>query len=328
MRATLFALVVNIGFIPSVAAQTSGSLHPANVSLAKKESATEKGPNATQESASKEKRFTFFFKLSNVFDSNIERDVVAVRSYGVVPSLGFNYQNGSSKNPLEINYEAASHTYTNTDKWDRVSHAMSMSYGRRLSRRFRAKTEAEISFKGDSEDRDLDNRYTISQRLEYRPFSTSRLQAFAAYRIKRDPADARNNAISPYFGGKLIQALGRKRSFELGYRYESNRTEDPTGRYIRWKYEGEFTTPFLSRGLLTVGASYRPSLYARTIRVDRARVVRKDQRWDFDATWERPLSENLRLELFYELDTRSSNDVRKIFSAHAAGMSFIYQWQR
>ena len=326
MRAALLTLVINTVSLASVEAQTSGDPPSGNVNLAEENSSPKNAPNATQESRRPEKRaFTFFLKTSNVFDSNIDRSVVSVRSYGIVPSIGFNYQNNSSKNPVEIDYEAARHSYSHIDKWDRISQAMSASYGRRIANRLRSKTEAEVSFKGNSEDHDLDNRYTVSQRLEFRLFPKNRLQAYAAYKINTDPADASNNAINPQFGWKLIQGLGTERSFQVGYRYETNRTEDPTGRYIRWKYQGGFTTPFF--GQLTVGGSYRPTLYQRTVKVDGTRVVRKDRRWDLDVNWERPLGKNFRFELFYALDTRNSNDPRKIFTNHSAGMSVLYQWQ-
>ena len=271
----------------SVEAQTSGDPPSGNINLVEENFSPRNALNATQARRPEKRPFTFSLKISNVGDSNINRSVVSVRSYGVVPSVGFNYQNDSSKNPVEIDYEAARHSYSHIDKWDRISQAMSASYGRRIANRLRSKTEAEVSFKGDSEDHDLDNRYTVSQRLEFRLFPKNRLQAYAAYKIKTDPADASNNAINPQFGGRLIQGLGTARSFEIGYRYETNRTEDPVGRYIRWKYQGEFTTPF--PGELTVGGSYRPTLYQRTVKVNRSRVVRMDRRWDLDVRWERPL---------------------------------------
>ena len=118
------------------------------------------------------------------------------------------------------------------------------------------------------------------------------------------------------------------RGWEVLYRYDKNRSQDPKDRYVRWTYDASFTTPvFRERAdSLTVDLRYAPRLYARQIKVDGVRVPRRDQRWTLDVLYERPLSERVQLGLNYRYETRNSNDPDKKFNSHLFGVTFGYRW--
>ena len=284
-----------------------------------------------EEGQKSRRRFWLFGSLSTVFDSNVEHDERRLRSFGLVPSFGFHFQNDAEKPSFEAEYEVGFHRYTRTDSFDRVSHYFTSAYRRRLSGRFSTRTTAEVSLKGSSEDRDVNNQYSLEQQLQYRLTPTARLSAFAAYRIKRYPlVDAGKNAIDPYVGGKFQHELKGGREWELSYRYDKNRSQDPKDRYVRWTYDAQFSTPLFRarRDLLTVEARYSPRLYARQIKVDGERVARKDRRWVFEVDYERPLARDVRLGLDYKFETRGSNDPDKPFDAHVFGVTFGFDWWR
>jgi hypothetical protein len=248
-----------------------------------------------------------------------------------VPSFGFHFRDDPEKPTFEAEYEVGFHRYTRTDSFDRVSHYFTGAYRRRLNGRLSARTTAEVSLKGSSEDRDVNNQYSLEQQLQYRLTPTARLSAFAAYRIKRYPLiDAGKNAIDPYVGGRFAHELNGGREWQLTYRYDKNRSQDPKDRYVRQTYEAQFSTPlFRSRhDLLTVEARYGPRLYARQIKVDGGRAARKDRRWVFEFDYERPLSRDVRLGLGYQYETRGSNDPEKRFNAHVLGVTFNFDWWR
>ena len=299
------------------------------VTKKKKKAARASTTSKKEEEQKRYRRFWLSASLSTVFDSNVEHDERRLRSIGLVPSLGFHFQNDPEKPSFEAEYEVGFHRYTRTDSFDRVSHYFTAAYRKKLSGRFSSRTTAEVSLKGSSEDRDVNNQYSLEQQFQYRLTPTARLSAFAAYRLKRYPLiDAGKNAIDPYVGGKFQHELNGGREWELSYRYDKNRSQDPKDRYVRWTYEAQFSTPLFRsrRDLLTVEARYSPRLYARQIKVDGGRAARKDRRWVFEFDYERPLSRDVRLGLGYQFEKRNSNDPDKRFDGHVLGVTFGFDW--
>jgi hypothetical protein len=297
----------------------------------KKKKSARASETREQAEQKRRRRVWLFASLSTVFDSNVEHDERRLRSFGLVPSFGFHFQDSAEKPSFEAEYEVGLHRYTRTDSFDRVSHYFTAAYRRRLLGAFSSRTTAEVSLKGSSEDRDVNNQYSIEEQFQYRLGPAVRLSAFAAYRLKRYPLiDAGKNAIDPYVGGRLQQELKGGREWQLTYRYDKNRSQDVKDRYVRRTYEAQFSTPLFRarRDLLTLEARYSPRLYARQIKVDGVRVPRRDTRWVFETDYERPLARDVRLGLNYKYETRDSNDPDKRFDAHLFGVTFGFEWWR
>jgi len=273
------------------------------------------------------RRLWFSATLATSFDTNINHDPLGVNSFGLVPSLGVHFQNSVEKPSFEIEYEIAAHNYTNSKEWDRVSQNLVTSYRKHLFGGWSTLTEGEITLKGSSEDRELNNQYVLRQQLEYRINANSRLQLVGAYRIKRDPLDSGSNAIDPYAGVRFIQKLAGDKRWALSYRYDKNRSWDPKNRYIRWAYEAEFAMPIVDRrNRLSFDLTYKPRLYGRTIKVEGERVPRRDERWIFETQFERVLRSDLRLVFMYRFERRDSNDPDKDFRSNQAGVALTYRW--
>jgi hypothetical protein len=273
------------------------------------------------------RRLWFSATLATSFDTNINHDPQGVSSFGLVPSLGVHFQNSVEKPSLGIDYEIAAHNYTNSKEWDRVSQNLVVSYRQHLFGRWSTRTESEVTLKGSSEDRELNNQYVLRQQLEYRINENSRLQLVGAYRVKRDPLDSGNNAIDPYAGARFIQRLAGDRRLALSYRYDKNRSLDPKNRYIRWAYEAEFATPIVDRrNRLSFDLTYKPRLYGRTVKVDGERVPRRDGRWIFETQFERVLRFDLLMVFVYRFERRDSNDPDKHFKSNQAGFALTYRW--
>jgi hypothetical protein len=267
--------------------------------------------------------------LSSVFDTNITHDEQSLNSFGLVPALGAHFQDDAENPSLEADYEVALHRYGRTDEFDRTSHSLEVSYRRQLARRWYARTTGEVSLKGSSEDRDVNNQYILEQQIQYRLSPASRLAAFAAYRVKRYPlVDAGKNAVDPYFGGRFQQRLRGERGWELSYRYDKNRSQDEKDRYVRRTFGAEFFTPVFKnrKDLLTLEASYAPRLYARLVKVDGVRVPRRDRRWKLAALYERPIGRDVRLGMSYGFEKRDSNDPDKKFTSHLFGVAVNFKW--
>jgi hypothetical protein len=278
------------------------------------------------------RRLWMFGSLSSFFDTNILHDEQSINSFGLVPSVGFHFQDDAEKPSFTTEYEAGLHRYTRTNEFDRVSHYFNVAYKRQLTSRFSARTTGEISLKGSSEDRDINNQYSLEQQFQLRLSPSRRVSAFAAYRIKRYPlVDAAKNAIDPYLGGKFQQKLAGGRELQFGYRYDKNRSQGEKDRYVRRTFEAQYSTPLFrsKQDLLTVEARYSPRRYSRLIKtVDGTRAPRLDRRWVLEAGYERPLNDNVRLGLHYQFEDRTSNDPDKPFNAHLFGVTFGFKWWR
>jgi hypothetical protein len=332
MKRVLLALIVNLLLASYVAAQSQTNSGVDKTDDTTKTSVKKKSTSRKSRQGEKQReprRFWLSMSMSSAFDTNITHDEQSLDSFGLVPSFGAHFVDNTEKPSFEADYEVALHRYTRTNEFNRVSHYFTASYRRQLARRWYAKTTGEVSLKGSSEDRDVNNQYVLEQQLQYRFNPSNRLTAFAAYRLKRYPfQDQGKNAIDPYVGGKFEQRLKGERRWEIGYRYDKNRSQDVKDRYVRWSYNAEFATPLSKKrlDLLTVGLRYSPRLYARQIKVDGERVPRHDRRWAFDVLYERPLNRDVRMGWSYSYEKRGSNDPDKKFSSNLFGMTFTFDW--
>jgi hypothetical protein len=332
-----FVLLITLGW-PIAAVDKPATGKKQSESTAKTKQSRKKRKNRsilTESVDGPRRRLWLYARISSIFDSNIDHDEENIRSFGVVPSFGVHFQNSLEKSALEMEYETAFHSYSNTARWDRTSHKLRGSFERGLTSWLSSETDAEVTVKGSSEDRELNNQLMLGQEFQFRANRNQRFKLFGVYRIKRFPTiDSGRNSINPYLGGSFEQRLGHRRSLELSYRFERNRAWGSRNSYIRWTYGAEFQTPFMSpNGLLTIEAKYRPQLYNRIIEVEDANgddhdEVRRDRRWIMGASWERPLNENLLIGLGYRFEARQSNDLSKNFNAHLAGVTFTYRWWR
>jgi hypothetical protein len=345
MRRNLIALLACLLlFCPANAragGKETGAVRGGEAATAKQAVGGKKGRKASGKKTSRRggetadtspRRIWMFGSLGGLFDTNILHDERSINSFGFVPSVGFHLQDDAEKPSFITEYEAGLHRYTGTDEFDRVSQYFTAEYKRRLASRLSSRTTGEVSLKGSSDDRDINNQYSLEQQLQLRLNSGSRLSAFAAYRIKRYPlADVAKNAIDPYVGGKFQQKLNGGREVQFGYRYDKNRSQGEKDRYVRRTFEAQYSTPLFRAGrdLLTVEARYSPRRYARLIRTgDGTRAPRMDRRWVLEAGYERPLNDDVRLGLHYQFEKRASNDPDKPFDAHLFGVTFGFKWWR
>ena len=303
MRKLLLVILVNIIVSVSVVAQTK------DVDRARR-------------------RFWVSMSLASVFDTNITHDEQQVSAFGLVPSVGFHFRNNAEKPSFEVDYDVALHRYTNTDEFNRVSHSFTTVYRRQLAKRLYSKTTTEISLKGSSEDRDVNNNYVVEQQLQYRFVPNTRLAGFAAYRMKRYRLlDSGSNAIDSYAGVKLEQRFRNDRRLEFTYRYDHNRAWDPRNNYFRRTYSLEFETPLSIKrhDALTAEFRYAPRTYqTRLTKVAGVRVPRHDDRWVFDVAYQRLIGANMVLAFEYEFEKRISNDPDKRFTSNAFALTFTF----
>jgi hypothetical protein len=331
MKRTSLAITVNLLLVFCATAQTRKSVVKNGTSTPTVSRGQTRIAKLRDEDAAR-RRFWLSMSLSSVFDTNISHDTEGLNSFGLVPSFGVHFRDNPESPSFEADYEVALHRYTNTNEFDRVSHNLTALYRKQLAKRLYARTTGEVSIKGSSEDREVNNNYILEQQLQYRFTSATRIAALAAYRVKRYPlVDRGSDAIDSYVGGKFEQRFAGDRGLELGYRYDHNRANDPRDRYIRRSYTAEFSTPLSRkrRDSILMELRYSPRQYqSRLVRMNGVRVPRRDKRWVLDVTYERPLRDDLLMALEYSYERRNSNDPEKRFSSNVFGVTFTFDWWR
>jgi hypothetical protein len=281
----------------------------------------------TQMGTARSRPWSVSMSLSNVFESNIDRDEDSLDTYGVVLGTDLSYRNNPTRPTFALRYNVAAHSYSHTNRWDRISQFLHVSTERRLSSRWRLEAAGEISLKGSSEDFELTDQYSFRPRLEHRLSGRDRVRLYAAYRLRRYGEEDGRNAVNTYVGAEFQQLFEEGRRWTIGLRYEQN---DPVARrhqFRRWTYGTEQTIPLGRRDLLTLQVNYRWKHYGhRLVKVEGTRVPRLNQKWEPSLIWERDLGGGLALQLGYARESQTSNDPERGYTADQLIFSVARRW--
>jgi hypothetical protein len=273
------------------------------------------------------KRLEPYLSLTSVSDTNIDHNTLGVNSAGGVLGVGVVYRNNPLDPTVEVNAEVAGHSYTNTSRWDRFSQKLDASWEHDLPGRWRFDTGGEISLKGSSEDRELSDQYVIIPRIAYRITSQTRVRMYGALRARRYDEDRDRNAFNRYIGVEFTERARPDRRWEVDLRYEVNETESSRQHYVRWTFGTGYSFLVADADRVDVEARYRMQRYPfRLVEVDDVDVERRDHRWIPRISWTRPLRSNLDLRVGYTLETRTSNDLDREFTAHLFTAAVIRRW--
>lgn len=165
MKRTSTAIIVNLLLAFCVAAQNQEPV-PGNLTSTPTRAQTQIAK--VREGDAARRRFWLSLSLSSAFDTNISHDAESLNSFGLVPSFGAHFRDNPERPSFEVDYEVALHRYTHTNEFDRVSHNFTAVYRKQLAKHLYAKTTGEVSIKGSSEDREVNNNYILEQQLQYR----------------------------------------------------------------------------------------------------------------------------------------------------------------
>lgn len=288
-------------------------------------------PNATHPSFINliDQHFDAELQFSNIYEDNIDHDedFEAVQSYGMVPALQVQFRSSASDPIFTAEYLVARHSYSNTERWDRISNAFRGAFEPRISDALRAKTSVELSLKGSSEDRDISNQFQVVQELEYRFTRRHRLQLYGTYRVKRFPDQPGAKDFKPNVGLNFERTNSDGERFESGARYEFNKEEEIRGNYKRWTFTVGYRTPEINdREQFEIELRHRRKFYtARFVEIEDEDFLRQDNRLSVGVSWLHEFNRGVSMELGYEYETRSSNDPEKLYEANALILSMIYE---
>jgi len=271
--------------------------------------------------------------LTNSYDTNINHNEENLDSVGLVYGAGVRWQSNLKEPALKLEYEAAKHSYSNTDQWDRISQNFETSYERHFSNRIGLELKGETSLKGSSEDREIGNEYTVEPQFKYKLSKNNRLEFYGAYRLKRYQDDPTRDSTNRFIGIIYERRLFSKQELAFEYRYEENNADGPKHDYYRRRYEVGYRIPFRKHDWVNFGFRYRQQNYhSRLVDINvengpDLHFLRRDKRYNFGIDVAISLTEDLQLLPGYNFESRNSNDDSKDFTSHYPSLTLLYRWR-
>jgi hypothetical protein len=271
--------------------------------------------------------------LTNSYDTNINHNEEDLDSMGIVYGAGVRWQSNVEKPAFKIEYEAAKHSYSHTDQWDRISQNLASSYEWYFAKHMSLDIDGEAAIKGSSEDREIGNQYTAEPSLKYKLNKSNRIEFYGAYRLKRYEDDPTRDATNRFVGIVYERRLFSKHEIAFEYRYEENDALSPKHDYYRRRYGVNYTIPFRHHDWVNVGFRFRQQNYhSRLVDINvengpDLEFLRRDLRYNFNIDCAITLTQNLQLLPGYSFESRNSNDDSKDFSSHFPSLSLLYRWK-
>lgn len=267
--------------------------------------------------------------LYSVYESNIDHEVIPTQDYGLKAGGLFRLQS-QPRDPLAwIEYRGLIQAYANTDAWDRISHRFRAGLGGEPARNLELGVYGELSTRTANEDRQLVNQFTVSPSIALHGPRGLRLQLYGAYRV-RDFIEATDlDEIIRYVGIEGRTRFWRTVRFEAGYRYEKAESQFSPDSYTRHRIEGKLEQYIGRWDRLRIAVQYRLREYPYDI-VDLAEgeVSREDRRWIPGVRWTHRLLGGQQIQLDYQYQTRTSNDLDKEYEAHRLTLAFRWPFFR
>jgi hypothetical protein len=257
------------------------------------------------------------------FDGNLSREAVPLQAFGVAPGAAVRYRPAGH---FAWAYDIALNEYTGTDRWDRMSHALSMVMTRRPGR-VRLDTKGAASWKVPSEDGELTKQVEISESVSTNLSDRTRVQLVGSYRYKYYVDHPDSSGISPFVDANVDRRFG-PRHFTLGYRFQTRESRARSDSYYRHGYAAIFSTPISkSDDQLSFDVEYRPQTYRRLIESEGALVRRHDERVLASASYQRPLTTHVELLWFTGFQRRWSNDLARRYAEPTVALTVRYRWR-
>ncbi len=295
--------------------------------LAGAQTAADVAPGQPEAVASRPRTFDVRLAVGTVYDSNVNHDLLNREAYGAVASAALLFRSAPSDPSVELTYEAALHAYRGPSPWDRVSHHARLLWQVELGRAVTFATVADVSLKGNSEDRDLSDQYLVGPRLEVDLASGQRLRLYGAYRLKQYEDEPRRDARNPMAGVEYRLRTGRGDRWEAGVRYDVNLALGERYRYERWTLQGGYAARLSRADAIDVQLTLRFQRYPfRLVDVDGVGYPRRDSRWIPEVGWTRQLGYGAEARVAYRFESRESLDPRKRYDAHLVQFGVVRQW--
>jgi len=269
--------------------------------------------------------------VTTQFDSNIEHEADGRSTSAGVVAADVEFRSRDRDPGFAFAYEIAGQRYApDPEGWSRVSHHAELALGRALGHRWRAQTQLAASIRGSSDDRELNDQYDLTQRLDWRVARRTTLRAEGAYGLKRRDEKAARDGSSRRVFGAIRQSFGGGRLAEVNARAERNAANGEHYVYDRLGVGGSYRTPVGPLGGVQFGLKWQVKTYPHRFAEDSTEedtdARRRDARWSPTLEWTRAVMPGVEVVLEYQFDARRSNDFGKDYTAHWLALTLSRRW--
>ena len=272
--------------------------------------------------------------FSGLYDSNIGHDEEEIAAVGMITGVEAQYDRRTGGARYALTGALAAHSYTQSDRWDRVSALAAAAAEVALLGPVSAGVLLEGSLGGANEDRVVTDQLMLSPRLYYRFGRGGQLRLLGAYRLRESRSGASSS--SRYAGAVLRTGSGSRPYLELSTRFERNEADLETNDFDRQTHGAELWLPLGRTLQFGTGLKYTRQHYtARFIEQDpedpdedpiTTGQTRRDTKLtpSLELRWD--LLRRVRLEAGYEFERRTSTDPGKAYDAHVFELATRYRW--
>ncbi|MDX2057058.1 MAG: outer membrane beta-barrel protein [Gemmatimonadales bacterium] len=261
-----------------------------------------------------------------LLDTNLDHDETPDEAYGGVLGMGLEFRDRRDRPRFALRYEMAGHQYSIPAPWNRLSHLAGLALAIRPGRRVSLTTEAEVTLKGSSEDRDLGDQYQLRHTIGLRLVERASFEFGATVRRRRYAASPERNATNGYLEAELEYRLTRAIRLTGAGRAEVNEADSTRYRYDRGTLIGGLSVDH-GFGRLELEGKVRRQHYRHRIVDDLEPArLRRDRRYQLSAEWTLRPWRSLDVVLGYEFENRNSNDPDRRYVAHQFGFTLVRTW--
>lgn len=281
----------------------------------------------TKTQSSWEKTWYIKAKIFTTYDSNFDKEPIATQSFGVIPSADFGYQLQNDRHRLQFQYSIGYPKFTKFKEYNRLGQYFRGSYRNILGKGWNSETEFETVLRGLDEDREKNNQYILTQKINYRFTKKDKIGFYGVYRLKRQSEDRNADAKNPQFGVKYTRQLSNRLEAYAGFRYDKNLARGLRQRYNRQTVSAGLDFEATKWDKFGFEARFAPRNYTnRLTEVNGVDVLRQDKKWTYDVSWRHDFTDKFGFETTYQFEKRNSNELDKIYNNHQLIFAFYYRW--
>jgi hypothetical protein len=266
-------------------------------------------------------------RVSGVYDSNIDHDLLPQSSYGTVGRLDAGLQSARADPLLMAQYSLGVYRFAGSERWNRTTHDLGAEIAPAFGR-VRVGLSGSVRVGSVTEDRELVNQLSLGPWLQVSLSPALRVGGYGEHRNRRVTGSTERSDTAWLAGLRLTRRWQYGGRWEVQGEYETNHSESASSRYTGWAGRAMFRVPLGKADRVGVELTHRRRHYPdRMVELESEEAPREDRRWTPALIYTHEFGEGYwTVELEYELESNRSNDPEEAYDAHRTGFTFRRRW--
>jgi hypothetical protein len=265
-------------------------------------------------------------RVTGVFESNIDRDPVPRPSYGTLARLGVGIQSARARPFLAARYDLALHRLAHSEEWNRTTHDVSAELAPSLGR-LRLRLAATLRIGSWTEDRERTDEIILKPRIEIRQTPADVWSLYVMQSARRIDIGVGTRRDTFRLAGMGYYHWWRRGGLWVDGRYEVNKSELESSRYVGWTGSGWIRIPLPASHRLELETAHNRRWYAGSFVDQGDTVARMDRRWTSSVSLIRELhGPQWEVGLEYGFEDNRSNNRYAVYRARRVEVTMRRQW--